>query len=428
MTSPPATPPPDSQGEQRFEQIYELCEWPEDYRPGGFHPINLGDTFRDGKYKVIRKLGEGSFSTACRPKYVALKVTEAESSTACTELTILDHLSKVAHKDPNSRHTMQLLDSFRHKGPNGIHQCLVFEPMGGSAASLVEELPENNPKMYGIPQRYPKRMAKIILLHALRGLSFLHQNSIVHGDFQPGNLLFSINSIDEVEQQHLEQDEAHTAVPLLRLDGKTDRWAPTKLYVRQSLHHHAQLGLDLCVKISDFGAAFRTGSPPPKPVTPRALRAPELILKQDFDSGIDIWSFGCLMYEFLTGEVLFAVMMIGRTQQDRDDADDDHLIQMHNIIRPLSSLIMGAWPRASTWFDSEGKPVQQDGGDETEEENGSGIYVYDTLEQRFAKRKHPDIDDEEAAVICQLIREILVYDPAERPSAAELLKHPWFSE
>jgi len=33
------------------------------YRPGGFHPVKLGDTFKDGRYKVYHKLGWGGFST-----------------------------------------------------------------------------------------------------------------------------------------------------------------------------------------------------------------------------------------------------------------------------------------------------------------------------------------------------------------------------
>jgi serine/threonine protein kinase len=33
------------------------------YRPGGFHPVRLGDTFKDGRYKIHHKLGWGGFST-----------------------------------------------------------------------------------------------------------------------------------------------------------------------------------------------------------------------------------------------------------------------------------------------------------------------------------------------------------------------------
>ena len=33
------------------------------YRPGGFHPVALGDTLKDGRYQIQHKLGYGGFST-----------------------------------------------------------------------------------------------------------------------------------------------------------------------------------------------------------------------------------------------------------------------------------------------------------------------------------------------------------------------------
>jgi serine/threonine-protein kinase SRPK3 len=33
------------------------------YRPGGFHPVRLGDTFKGGRYTIHHKLGWGGFST-----------------------------------------------------------------------------------------------------------------------------------------------------------------------------------------------------------------------------------------------------------------------------------------------------------------------------------------------------------------------------
>lgn len=33
------------------------------YRLGGYHPVTLGDTFKDGRYKTHHKLGWGGFST-----------------------------------------------------------------------------------------------------------------------------------------------------------------------------------------------------------------------------------------------------------------------------------------------------------------------------------------------------------------------------
>lgn len=33
------------------------------YQPGGYHPVNLGDTFKHGRYKICHKLGWGGYST-----------------------------------------------------------------------------------------------------------------------------------------------------------------------------------------------------------------------------------------------------------------------------------------------------------------------------------------------------------------------------
>ena len=56
-----------------FANIHELYDNPSnvifeeenflDYRPGGYHPVALGDTMKDGRYKIHHKLGYGGFST-----------------------------------------------------------------------------------------------------------------------------------------------------------------------------------------------------------------------------------------------------------------------------------------------------------------------------------------------------------------------------
>lgn len=33
------------------------------YRPGGYHPIHLGDTFKNKRYRIVHKLGWGGYST-----------------------------------------------------------------------------------------------------------------------------------------------------------------------------------------------------------------------------------------------------------------------------------------------------------------------------------------------------------------------------
>lgn len=166
--------------------------------------------------------------------------------------------------------------------------------------------------------------------------------------------------------------------------------------------------------------AFWLVDPPSDTVTPISLRAPELILHQQFRCSIDIWSFGCLMFEFLTGRTLFAVGMLGNNQKEQDDADDDHLIQLNDVIRPLPDSVIAAWPRASKWYKSNRQRLQPYSNDEP--------YIHQSLEVLFAENKPAEIDNKESTVLCSLMRQILEYDPAKRPSAVDLLKHPWFSE
>lgn len=48
--------------ELRFHENGTPCEWGESYRPGGSHPVQLGDIL-DGRYEILCKLGYGSFAT-----------------------------------------------------------------------------------------------------------------------------------------------------------------------------------------------------------------------------------------------------------------------------------------------------------------------------------------------------------------------------
>ena len=45
--------------------VYEQppCEKMSFYRPGGYHPVHIGDTFHGNTYEVVHKLGYGQFST-----------------------------------------------------------------------------------------------------------------------------------------------------------------------------------------------------------------------------------------------------------------------------------------------------------------------------------------------------------------------------
>lgn len=56
------------------------------YRPGGNHPAHLNDTFANGRYTIVHKLGFGTFSTVwlvrdgTTGKYLSLKILTACAS------------------------------------------------------------------------------------------------------------------------------------------------------------------------------------------------------------------------------------------------------------------------------------------------------------------------------------------------------------
>jgi non-specific serine/threonine protein kinase len=131
---------------------------------------------------------------------------------------------------------------------------------------MVEELPQFNPRKRGMKIRYPLQMAKSILKQSLQALAFLHEHGIAHGDFQPGNILFTLNDIDSTPEDLLLQEEDVQArsisLPVQRLDGKQDKWAPRYLCTAQPLVPFTCYAEGFKVKLSDMGG----GQFPPAPL------------------------------------------------------------------------------------------------------------------------------------------------------------------
>ncbi|RDI86973.1 hypothetical protein Vi05172_g3207 [Venturia inaequalis] len=51
----------------RTDQVSHICDVDAEplhrYRRGGYHPISLGDLLKDGRYRIMHKLGWGGYST-----------------------------------------------------------------------------------------------------------------------------------------------------------------------------------------------------------------------------------------------------------------------------------------------------------------------------------------------------------------------------
>jgi serine/threonine-protein kinase SRPK3 len=168
------------------------------YRPGGFHPVRLGDTFKGGRYKIHHKLGWGGFSTVwlakdkkyvtvrreshiCillinlrREQWVSIKIITADNSKQSRELRNFLSLAGLRQGHLHSKYIVQLLDDFFHQGPNGTHQCLVFELLGPTVDAVAREIYQGGDVLE--PETI-LRMSKQLL----QAITFLQEIGYAHG-------------------------------------------------------------------------------------------------------------------------------------------------------------------------------------------------------------------------------------------------------
>ncbi|KAL9098137.1 MAG: hypothetical protein Q9163_006147 [Psora crenata] len=98
-----------------LSHLEPLYHWQEDvehleaYRSGGYHPIELGDELCQGRYRIVHKLGYGSFATvwlardSTADRYVSLKVIAANASERGSEVEVLNTIHQNTFHHPGRR-------------------------------------------------------------------------------------------------------------------------------------------------------------------------------------------------------------------------------------------------------------------------------------------------------------------------------------
>ncbi|KAL5335545.1 protein kinase [Aspergillus crustosus] len=324
---------------------YPIAEEPDCYVPGGFHPISLGDTFQSDRYTVLRKLGYGQYSTvwlakdARHKKFVALKMLRADCYGGSHDIFEIDILTKIREVSRTSSHDgrnyiSQLLEQFRHTGPNGQHVCLVFDVLGYhmdyQAAKHVEG-------------RLPLKAMKVITRQLLLGLDFLHTEcGVIHTDLKPTNILLELGDIEANVAGYL------STVPA-RTDPENRTTAPLREVIPTPLLSETD---DVHVRIIDFGVASWRKTRLSDRIQSPALRAPEVTIGAPWDTGVDIWSLGCLVIEFVQGTILFTGEA---SKKGTWTAEDDHLAKIIEALGPFPLDFIKRGTRAKDFFDAEGK-------------------------------------------------------------------------
>ncbi|KAL0954424.1 hypothetical protein HGRIS_003410 [Hohenbuehelia grisea] len=347
------------------------------YKPGGYHPVAVGETYSN-RYEVVKKIGWGVTSTVwlVHDTYVqrqsVMKVLVSDLVQNQSGFDELGVLKTIGSKDPQAagrEHIVQLLDNFTHDGPNGSHTCLILEPMGVSTLDFYRAT--RGP----MPLDVVKRISK----HILEALQYLHEDcEIIHTDLKGDNIMMTCAS----------SQSSASILPVTAEDLLTQSF-----------------------KLSDFGSANYMSNRAAPLIQPAALRCPEVIVGAEWTSKADIWNFGCLMYEFSRGAVLFDPFW--QNEKSGMNAPQTHLAQIIGLAGefPLHMITEGEF--ASRYFDAQGSLLL-----------GRGKYNV-RLQDLLAPANHP-LD--ELPLLVDFLSRTLVIDPAERWSASELLGHPWLED
>ncbi|KGB75408.2 CMGC/CLK protein kinase [Cryptococcus deuterogattii R265] len=232
------------------------------------HYIVKPDDVIGGRYKIVRLLGQGTFGKVVEARHietrrkVAIKVIRAVQKyreASKIEIRVLETLRK--HDPRNDNKCIHLDEYFDFRN----HPCLVSELYG---MSVFDFLKQNGFQPF--PDKHIQDFAKSLL----KSVSYLHSLKLVHTDLKPENILLCSNEA--------------------RLAGPRVRNARSKSILKNTE-----------IRLIDFGSATFESEYHSSVVSTRHYRAPEIILGLSWSYPCDMFSIGCILVEFYTGNALF---------------------------------------------------------------------------------------------------------------------------
>jgi len=227
--------------------------------------LTPGDRILD--YRILERLGEGGFGEVFRAEHevlgrvVAIKVPRDASSLASLRQ---EGVVQASLDHPAIVRTLEL--SISHDPP-----YVVMEYVHG--ASLAETLKREGP--------LPWRRAAKVLLDVAQALSHAHGHGVIHGDVKPGNVL--IERAKDGGGAHSRDARGDGRVLLTDFGlGRCFEGPQGSVQISRSL------------ELATSGAEVQG--------TIRYL-APELLRGETADERADVYSFGVLLFEVLTGRL-----------------------------------------------------------------------------------------------------------------------------
>lgn len=354
------------------------------------HYIVQTDTPLTERYSIIRLLGQGTFGKVVeawdkqRKTRCAVKIIRSVQKYRDASKIELRVLSTLASNDKTNRNKcIHLRDCFDFRN----HICIVTDLLG---QSVFDFLKSNS----FVP--FPSSQIQNFARQLFTSVAFLHDLNLIHTDLKPENILLVSNNYQTFTYNRTIPSSSHT----------TSRNA-----------RHRRVLLDSEIRLIDFGSATFDDEYHSSVVSTRHYRAPEIILNLGWSYPCDIWSIGCILVEFFTGDALF---------QTHDNLE--HLAMMESVIgsridsKMVKQVVQGrgnSQNQATKYFNRNKLDYPNE-----ETTRASRKYV------RAMKQLHEFIPQNHAfnKQFLDLLQKIFVYDPKQRLTAKQALKHPWFKE
>ncbi|CAE7367766.1 dyrk2 [Symbiodinium necroappetens] len=164
------------------------------------------------------------------------------------------------------------------------------------------------------------------------------------------------------------------------------------------------------VKVIDFGSSCFIDDHLSSYVQSRSYRAPEVMLGLPYDQKIDLWSLGCILAELWTGYVLF-----------QNDSVQSLLARILGIIGEFPYHMMTSGKYVPQYFTQDGQLYQEIEGAPCPER---GRRLHLLVPKKTSLRQRMRTNDE---LLLDFLEKLLQLDPAQRPTAAEAMEHPFLA-
>ncbi|KAG9394759.1 Protein kinase domain [Carpediemonas membranifera] len=320
------------------------------------YQIVAGDRIA-GRYEVIEYLGSAAFSRAVQcfdhvtKKHVCVKIIKNEKDYFDQSLDEIKVLQLLLDKDPDDdMRCVRMYDYFYYKE----NLFIVFELLRDNLYECQKYMTETNqPNYFTLPR------LQSITRQILTALAYIHRLNLIHADLKPENVLI--------------QSYSRCLVKVIDFGSSCFEWDELVCYVQS-----------------------------------RSYRAPEVILGAPYDSKVDLWSLGAILFELLTGRVLFL-----------NESVQTLLARILAIVGPIPRTMILGGTNGHHFFTRElflfERSVDQF-------DNPQTNYL---VPKRTSLRERLGIHDEMAV---RFIERLLQVDPAKRPTALEALQDPWLTD